>query len=324
MAIGKASDFKIRDDLFSTIFVEQMTQNAKGASEQSRGAIQIVTEMLEGDYARTRFFDRLTGGITRRDTTDVTAAADLALTQDENISVKRNFIFGPYAQTLDAFEKAQISSDQMTENLAVIYADELAKTALNAALESVAAALSAETATLVHDYTGTGNLAHAALVTGRGKMGDAFGRIRAWVGHSKAFHDLTAAQLSVASGNVADFVVYEGGVGTLGLPFFVTDSDALIRPATPTAYCTLGLVENAVTITMSESQRMVVDVITGLKNIVQRVQGEGAYNIGVKGYQWNVSAGGANPTDNTIATASNWTSVVASHKDKAGVYVLTT
>ena len=323
MATGLASNFVIRDELFSTIFVEQINQNARAASEQSRGAIQIVTAMLEGDYAKRRFFDRLTGGIARRDATSVAALTDTAMTMDEVISVKRNFKFGPYAQTLDAFEKAQISMDQMTENLSIIYADELAKTTLNAGLLAVKTALSQETGVLVYDYTATGNLSHAALVAGRALMGDAFGRIKCWVTHSKSFHDLTAAQLSVASGNVADFVVYEGGVGTIGLPAFVTDSSSLISSATPTQYITLGLVENAVVITLSESQRMVGDQITGLENLVYRVQGEGAYNVEVKGYKWDTANGGANPTDGTLGTTTNWDSVVASHKDKAGVYIYT-
>lgn len=323
MAIGKASDFVIRDDLFSTIFEEQINQNALNASQQSAGTIVIETSMIEGNYGKRRFFDRLTGGITRRDTTSVAALTDTALTMDEVISVKRNFKFGPYGQTLDAFEKAQISLDTMTEMLAVMYADELAKETLNAGLKAVEAALS-QTSAIVYDYSGTGNLAHVALVTGRGKMGDAFSRVKAWVGHSKAFHDLVGANLSVASGNVADFTIYQGQVGTLGLPFFVTDATTLIKTGTPDDYITLGLVENAIVVTLSESQRMVGDQVTGLENLVFRVQGEGAYNVEIKGYKWDTANGGANPTDNTLGTASNWDAVVASHKDGAGVYIRTT
>jgi len=323
MAIGKASDFVIRDDLFQTVFEEQINQNARNASEQSQGTIVIETSMIEGNYGKRRFFDRLTGGITRRDTTSVSGLTDTAMTMDEVISVKRNFKFGPYAQTLDAFEKAQMSLDTMTASLAEIYADELAKTSLNAGLTAVTAALSQVTA-LVYDYSGTGNLAHAALITGRGKMGDAFGRIKAWVGHSKAFHDLVAAQVTVASGNVADFAVYQGQAATLGLPIFVTDSTALYITGTPVDYLTLGLVEGAVVITLSESQRMVGDQITGLENLTYRIQGEGAYNVEVKGFKWDTGNGGVNPTDNTLGTAGSWDTVVASHKDQAGVYSRTT
>jgi hypothetical protein len=326
MAIGKASNFVIRDDLFTTIFEEQINQNARNASEQSMGTFQIVTSMIEGDFGKRRFFDRLTGGITRRDTTSVSAATDIPLTMDEVISVKRNFKFGPYAQTLDAFEKAQISVDQMTENLAVIYADELAKETLNSGLIAVTAALSQETSTLVYNYGTLGssyNLNHTALINGRALLGDAFGRVKAWITHSKSWHDLVAGQLTVGSGNVSDFVVYQGNAGTIGIPVFVTDSSALTVTGTPTQYVTLGLQENAVVVTLSESQRMVGDQITGLENLTYRIQGEGAYNIEVKGYKWDTANGLAAPTDNTLGTSSNWDEVVASHKDKAGVYILT-
>jgi hypothetical protein len=112
--------------------------------------------------------------------------------------------------------------------------------------------------------------------------------------------------------------------GTLGLPAFVTDSTALYITGTPVDYLTLGLVENAVVITLSENQRMVADQITGLDNLVLRVQGEGAYNVEIKGFKWDTGNGGTNPTDNTLGTASNWDTVVASHKDQAGVYIRTT
>lgn len=323
MAATLASNMVIRDDLFTTVFEEQINQNARNASEQSAGTLQIVTSLLEGNYAKRRFFDRLTGGVVRRDTTSLSAAADINLTMDEVISVKRNWRYGPYATAYDAFEKAQIGVDQFSENLAVMFADEFAKTVLNAGLIAVTAALSQITA-LVHDYTGTGSLAHAPLITGRGKMGDAYGRVKAWITHSKSWHDLVAAQVTVASGNVGDFAVYQGMAGTLGLPAFVTDSTALWIQGTPVDYITLGLVENAVVITLSENQRMVVDQVTGLDNLVLRVQGEGAYNVEVKGFKYDTGNGGPNPTDGTLGTAGSWDTVVASHKDQAGVYIKTT
>jgi len=323
MAIGKASNFVINNDLFDTIFVEQINQNVNAFNGASNNSIRFITALREGDYAKTRFFDRLTGGVARRDTTSVSAATDTALTMDEVITVKCSRAFGPYAQTLDAFEKAQISSDQMTSNLAVMFADEFLKDALNTGLTAAVAAIGTD-ANLVYDYSGTGNLAHAALITGRGKMGDAYGRVRAWVMHSKPFHDLVGAQLSVASGNVADFAIYEGMTGTLGLPVVVTDSASLVIDATTDNYYTLGLVEGAVDIVESENRRMVSDLVTGLDNLVLRVQGEHAYNVGVKGFKWDTANGGANPTAATIGTGSNWDAVVADKKDKAGVRIQTT
>ena len=325
MAIGKASDFIINDDLFDTIFVEQINQNVNAFNAASGNAIRFVTNMLEGDYAKTRFFDRLTGGVARRDTTSVSAATDLALTQDEVISVKCSRGFGPYAQTLDAFEKAQISSEQMTSNLAIMFADEFLKDALNTGLMAGVAALSQTTGgqDLIYDYSATGDLNHTALLRGRAKMGDAYGRIKAWVMHSKSFHDLAEAQLTVASGNVADFAIYEGNAGTLGLPVIVTDSASLFLSGTPDNYYTLGLCENGIVVTESENRRMVSDLVTGLDNLVMRVQGEHAYNVEVKGFKWDTANGGANPTSATIGTTTNWDSVVADDKDKAGVIVQT-
>ena len=55
----------------------------------------------------------------------------------------------------------------------------------------------------------------------------------------------------------------------------------------------------------------------------RRFHGEHAFNVEIKGAQWDTANGGNNPTDATLATASNWDAVVADKRDKAGVYIKT-
>ena len=70
----------------------------------------------------------------------------------------------------------------------------------------------------------------------------------------------------------------------------------------------------------SEERQVVSDLITGLENLVMRVQGEYAFNVGVKGYKWNTTA---NPADAALATGANWTKVATSDKSTAGVMLIT-
>jgi len=115
-----------------------------------------------------------------------------------------------------------------------------------------------------------------------------------------------------------------GVVGANGLPVLMVDSPSLIIAGTPQLYATLGLVSGAVRVIESEDPTMVLaGPLTGFENLVYRMQGESAFNLGVKGFTWNVSGGGANPTDAAVATQSNWDKVMTSDKDLAGVYVKT-
>ncbi len=107
---------------------------------------------------------------------------------------------------------------------------------------------------------------------------------------------------------------------TLNRPVLVTD-DASLFTGSPAVFTTLGLVENAAVLEDSEEELIYTDVITGNENIVARMQGEFAYNMGLKGFKWDTANGGINPTDATLGTGSNWDTVMDSFKDFAGISI---
>ena len=106
----------------------------------------------------------------------------------------------------------------------------------------------------------------------------------------------------------------------------VTNSDSLKivsgGSGSPVQYATLGLVPGAVEIEDTEQETVMAQIITGLQNITVRIQGEYAFNLGLRGFTWDTQNGGANPTDAAVATASNWDAAYASHKDFAGVKIV--
>lgn len=324
MAIGKASDFVVRNELFETLFVETLAQNVDILNQDGNGVIQLVTNEREGDYDKTRFFDRPSGGVSRRDTTDTsTSLTPSALAQSEVIGVKLNRKYGPYQQTRDAFKKIGGTPEDLTMILAPNMAEEAMKGMVNDAIAALVAALRNNSG-VVYDYAATGASAtidHTALIRGRALFGDAFGRIRGWGMNGAAFHKLVEAQLSVASGNVGDFAVYEGNAGTLGLPAFVSDAPAFATSGTPGEYHILGLVPNAAVLTVSEAPYMATDETILKENILYAFQGEYAFNMELKGYQWDTANGGTNPAAAALATGSNWDKVVANDKDTAGIVI---
>ncbi len=123
-------------------------------------------------------------------------------------------------------------------------------------------------------------------------------------------------------------VVYGGTPGTLGRPVVVVDAPALYTAATSASgsyatYHTLGLVANGAVVTESEQEEVVSEVVTGLENLVFRVQGEYAFNLECKGFAWDVTNGGANPTNAAIGTSSNWDKAATDKKALSGVRITT-
>lgn len=322
MAIGKASDFKVYNDQINGGFVEISVQATDLFNTASRNAIRLVTNITRGDYVYESFMKNTAGLITRRDTTSVAAVTDLPLTQDEMISVKLNRKIGPVAQTLDAWRKIARAGnlEEMQRVLGQQWAKDLQIDKLNTAVRAGVAAIGAQ-ADLVHDAT-SGTITTPGLVDGLAKFGDAGSRILVWVMHSKVYYDLVKEQIAANIDGISNFNVASGTPVTLNRPVLVTDSPDLINPLSPTPqYYTLGLVADGIVIEDSEGLDVEGDVITGLQNLVGRIQGELAYNTSVKGTKWDVANGGVNPVDAAVGTGSNWDKIAANVKDMAGVRI---
>ena len=143
--------------------------------------------------------------------------------------------------------------------------------------------------------------------------------------HSKAYFDLVKEQISANITNVADRVIYGGTPATLNRPVIISDVPALTDAngsATDT-YNTLGLVADGVVISESEQSDIISEIVTGLENLVFRIQGEYAFNVKCKGFKWDVTNGGANPTDTALGTTTNWDKAATDNKDLAGVRIVT-
>lgn len=321
MAETTLADFKLYPEQVQTGMVETLQQETNIFNGASAGAIRLFPQALPAEYAKDAFFQNIAGLVSRRDPTSTSAATDLELTQEENVSVKLNRKIGPVKLTNDAFRK--IGSDpaeasliigrQSGKAIAVDYVD----TALLAAVAAIR-----NVSALEVDRT-TATMDHSALVAGLKTFGDAANRIVAWVMHSNVFHDLMDESIDSKITNVADVAIFTATIGSLRRPVIVTDSPSLIESGSPDTYITLGLVAGGVDVIQSEPSEMVNQLMTGEENIYQRIQGESAYNLKLKGYQWDLANGGTNPADAAVGTGTNWDQVAASVKDTAGFAILT-
>lgn len=325
MATTLPSDMKVYDPKIQTGFTEQLIQNTEAFNGASKGAIKMVTSRKAGDYDYDAFFKSVSGLVSRRDETSISAATALKLTQDENIGVKLNRKIGPVEATLASFRKAGLDQGA----LKIVAGQQSAKAVtvdmLNTALAGGVAALNNQS-DVKYTVPASGTITTPSLVSGLYKFGDAANMIEMLVMHSKVYADLIKEQIAANITGVSNFNISAGSPLSLNRPILVTDSDALksvtgTGTAAVTNYYTLGLTADALIVEDSEEEFITMDMVTGLENLVLRMQGEYAYSLKIKGFKWDVANGGKNPNAGAIGTGSNWDTNRTSFKDFGGIII---
>lgn len=334
--IGKASSFQIFNEEFYSGLVETLQQNSNVFNAASQGAIRFYANSLKGHFQKQAFFDSISSLVSRRDITSTSDVSDLSFTSDVLAWPKVNRKTGPVTHTRDSLLKLYPNEDaqrvfsyNLGQQVAKAKEVDFANTAIKATVAALAGVTSGGSSGSGVVYDGTGDstttMTTDKLIRGRARLGDQASRIVAWVMHSKPHADLMVAQAAQVTDMLAGMTVYQGTVGTLGLPVIVVDSSSLINSNGITtgtdSYYTLGLVAGGVEVIDSEQSEMVSDIVTGKENLLIRIQGEHAYNVGVKGFTFNTSY--TNPTDAQLATTAYWTNQMADVKSLAGCLIET-
>lgn len=323
MATSLPTDTKYFDPLLQTGYSEKIAQMTSVFNAASAGTIVMRTNRKIGDYDYKAFFKNAGGLVSRQDQTSVAAATAIKLTQDNIVSVKLNRKIGPVEWSRSAFLKPGLSMDAFKIAAGEQAAADSLADMVNRGLGAAKAALVGQ-ADNTHTIAANGTMTTAALVSGLSKLGDQASRVRAFVMHSKPFFDLMQYQVNPANNGdlIANMIAVEGSAATLARPIIVTDSPTLLVAGAPDLYYTLALTENGVVCEETEEEYLRLDEVTGLEQIVMRLQGEYAYNIGVKGFTWDVTNGGKNPADAAVITSTNWDKVYTSKKDLAGAVIV--
>lgn len=330
MATTASGDVQIYQPQMQGAFIETLQQEINGFNAAGAGALRFVTRQLKGQYEQEAFFDEVSS-IARRDPSAESSStvAPTKLTQDEFVGVKLNRRNGPYEWNISAAKMAGFDPGRFSVAVGEQTAVAVPKEILDRALAALEAKLDA-VAALEHSIVAT-TLDLAALNQGASKFGDAARNIRLWVMHSKPWFDLLGDQItsteSVYASDTFGGQIFSGTPATLGRPVFVTDSPSLISEADGSSsgapiYSTLGLTVGAAQIDMTEPPFAVAEgPRTGSENLYITWQAEYSYNLKLRGCAWDTSGGGANPTNATVATGSNWLTKVASNKLLPGVIV---
>lgn len=327
MAIGAIGDMEIYEVQFYAGMFETLERNVNAFNAASGGAIRQIAERAKGQFIQESFFKVPVNFIVDRDPTAVTAATSTKLVQDELKSPKSDKTIGPVDNTFDSFKKIGRSISEMAFILGQQAGPEVQGVWLESALSALIGTFSVTgvATALVTDAT-TASLNSDVLNTGLSKIGDAHGRVKLWVMHSKPYFDLIGNQVAAKLLEVTAFALNEGTPATYGIPVLVVDSPALFAPtgssvaSTDDVFWTFGLVDGAVTTIESEERSIVIEAVTGLKNLVMRYQGEFSYNTSVKGMAWKTAV---SPTDAVLAAATNWEQAAADKRSLPGVAIKT-
>jgi len=321
MASTFASDLVIDNELVRLGIIETLEQNVDGFNAASKGTITLGSQALENDFVDESFIKALAGSdlVQHRDHTATGAITAVKLVEDAINSVKLSRRYGPFSTTYDAWNRSNRSVETFSlaigKQLGVAIQADMLNTALVAGIGGIA-----ETQTTLGD--GTALFDYTNLVSGLATMGDKAGSIEMMVMHSNTYFSIVDKGLSMnALENVGGMTIREGGAYSLGLPVLVTDSAALISDAAGggsagDSYMVLGLTSDALSAIESDETIMKAQDSLGTANLERIIQGEGSYNVGVKGCKFDNTK--ANPIDSVLGAAANWDYLFSDVKSGAG------
>jgi hypothetical protein len=322
MAASTMADFKIYDEQFFGGMYESIAENLDVFNEASTGALLLTAAETKGQFERESFMKNLAGVVTRRDPTSLAGVADQKLQQGENVGVKINRQLGPVAGTLDEWKKIAEDPELMSFYAGKAMAEGKLQDFVHNLISACVAAIKGQAGLLTNKAGGI-TISQNLLVDMQRPFGDQAAKLSCFIMHSKPYFDLLGDAITQKIFGVANIAIYEGTVATLGKPTIVVDAPALLIAGAPNRYNTLALVSGAAELKESEEQTVFSQMVTGLANLVMRVQGEYAYNLSVKGFAYDATGAGANPTDATVGTSASWVLTAASLKNTAGVCLTT-
>lgn len=313
------ANMKVFNEAVQESTIETLAQMVQAFNAASRGTLVLTAEGFQGDYRQRAYWASLASARRRVDryATNGTASPT-ALAQLQENGVKIAGGFGPVI-----WEPGQLTwvEKNPAEAVAVI-SQSLAEGMLQDQLNTAIAALVAALQVNADSYfdTGTGPITYRDLNSAHAKFGDMSNTILANVMDGTAYHNLIDNNL--ANGQNLFQSTGVTVVDILGKAVIVTDAPALRQTGTGANQFALGLTAGAATVFDGSDLITNVEQSNGKNRIETTFQADYTFGLALKGYTWDTATGGKSPTDNEIATGSNWDRVATSVKHTAGVLAI--
>jgi hypothetical protein len=317
------SDLAVFSEQLWSLTTEILDQEVELFNAATNNAIVLSARPFGGDYSERAFFQHIDGLVRRRDPYSSGAIGNKTLKQVVETMVKVGA--GTPELHLAPSDFNWLKTDP--SGAAAVWSEQLAKQVLadqlNVAIISAKAALLGEAATNVNDVTSGSDkkASYANLIDTAAKLGDRHGDIVCWIMRSEPWFaqikdNLSNAQSLFSYGTVAVTA------DPLGKPMIVNDVPALVATGSPSLYYTLGLSAGGVMISTNDDFFANEDIRNGKENIEATYQAEWSFNVAVKGFTWDKATGGKAPNNTALANSANWDKIVTSHRDLAGVMLV--
>ena len=311
MAITVNNQLVIHDRLLQTTYLERFQKVLEIFNAASSGAIVMRNELIQGDFAKSAFY-KLAGQAAHRNVNSNAGVTPSPIGADERVSVKCAWKYGPYGTTEEAFKRRLRSIEEFSQVVGENLADASMEYMVQASIASLIAAIGSNT-----DLVATANWStdgHKVLTKGLRTFGDRANRIGLWMMNSEDHFNMIDNAIAEKLFEEAGIVVYGGSPGTFNRPALVTD------------YCPagtiLGLVPGALDLVESQVPGYRLYDIDDQENLGKAIRAEGAFNLEVLGYAWDVGGSApANPNLTQLGTGSNWTKVATDNKATAGFLI---
>lgn len=317
------SDMQVFSDFVYTTATETINQQVDLFNAASQNTLVLRAGANVGDYANQISYKLINGLVRRRNAHGSGNIANTPLAQHTHIGVK---VAGGTVEVL--FEPQQFGWIQKNpEEAGVVIGEQLARGMLQDQVNTAIMALKGafnQNATVKYDGSAA-TLNLKVLVRAAGLFGDRMDDIRAWVIHSKPMTDLFENALT-NSEELFRFETVRIVQDGFGRVFVMTDSPALYNDNNTTTsaddkYYTLGLATQAAEVQDNGDLYTHLEERNGKENIIRSWQAEWTYNLALKGYAWDTTAGGKSPTDAALGTGTNWDQLASDIKDTAGVLI---
>lgn len=321
MPNGLSDLAKFNEQTFTTL-TEVLDQQVELFNAASGGMLALRSAMHKGSFTEATMFAKLAGLVRRRDPESDAAVSSVNLSTIKDVTVKVTAGSTPVRMDPAWFAYIQQNPGIASAALGQQLAKDTMKDMLSVAISSGIAAIS-QISDLVADGTAA-TFTPELFVLGSSKFGDRAADIVGWIMHSKPLFNLYSHNLA----NTTNLFKWDNIIVSrdpFGRIMVVSDESSLVVPNGVSAgvdkYYTLGLTSSAITIEQNSDFNSLMHEQTGFENIRRTYQSEWSYNLGVKGFAWDMTNGGKNPSNAAVATSTNWDKYVTSNKDTAGVLI---
>lgn len=314
------SDMKVFNATLQSVTIETLAQRVQQFNAASGGAIQLTTQGFAGDFLQEAMWSSIHSAqrrVDRYNTNGTPSTTTLAQIQHNTVKIAGGF--GPILWEPAQLTYVQKNPAEAVEVISRNLAEAMLKDMLNSALAAAIAAIETQSTDTTYD-TGTGPITYRDINLAHAKFGDHSDTLICDVMDGTTYHYLIDNNLA----NSANLFQSVGVtvVDILGKRIVVTDAPSLRETGTGADCKVVSLVAGGVVVHDAGDLVTNVSVTNGKHRIETTFQADYTFGLGLKGYAWDTGNGGKTPTDNELATGSNWDKIATSIKHTAGTLCL--